>query len=143
MNSKPPEPQTLLSLDVGQKRIGVAKGNSFTRLASPLTTIENNQNTPQTLVQLIGEHNAAALVIGLPKGLKGQETPQTSFTRQFIKLLKQHVHIPIFTQDETLSSVRAEKELRERKIGYNKESVDALAATYILEDFLREHFQEV
>ena len=63
--------------------------------------------------------------------------------KEFIKLLKQHVHIPIFTQDETLSSVRAEKELRERKIGYNKESVDALAATYILEDFLREHFQEV
>ncbi len=131
----------MLALDYGEKRIGVAIANTLSRLPSPLTTVNNTENALQTLVELARTHNAYAVVVGLPKGLKGQETPQTSLIRQFIKSLSKSLSVPVYTQDETLSSVRAEEELKQRNVGYNKSSVDELAATYILEDFLTEHSQ--
>ncbi len=134
-------PKTILSLDWGEKRIGVAIANTLSRLPSPLMTVENNEKTLQTLAELVQEHNTVSVVVGLPRGLKGQGTPQTGLIREFIDLLSKSLSVPVFAQDEDLSSVQAEKELRERKVGYNKESVDALAATYILEDFLREQVE--
>jgi|SRR3989344_9622031 len=132
-------PRTIIALDYGEKRIGIAIGNTASRLPSPLMTLANNENTLQALTELLGQHNADALVVGVPRGLKGQETPQTLLIREFIELLKKSFSVLIYSQDEDLSSVRAEKELKERKIRYNKQSVDALAATYILEDFFKEH----
>lgn len=132
-------PKTILALDVGERRIGVAMANTLSRLPSPLVTIDNVSDALQTLVKLVYAHNAKAIVIGLPRGLKGQETAQTGFVREFIDLLKEKLKIPIYTQDEAMTSIQAEKELEERGVSYNKGAVDALAATYILEDYFREN----
>jgi putative Holliday junction resolvase len=130
---------SVIALDWGQKRIGVAKARLITRLPEPIGAVEQAENLLQSLAQLVRAHNATHLVIGLPRGLKGQETPQTGVIRKNIALLKEKLDIPIYEQDEAVTSLQAEAELKERKVQYNKEDVDALSAVYILEDFLREH----
>lgn len=133
------ESGTILALDVGEVRIGVATANLISRLPQPWGVIEHPQNVADVINSFMAEHNIVTIVVGLPRGLDGQETPQTKLVRAFTDELKQKVHLPFYFQDEALTSVQAEKELKQRKIKYNKGDVDALAATYILSDFLNEH----
>ena len=132
-------PKTIIALDVGEKRIGVAMGNSISRLPAPLMTLDNDKKALQSLLELVGKHNANAIVVGLPRGLNGQETAQTRVIHEFIILLKENTNLPIYSQDEALTSKKAEKELKDRGVRYNKGDVDALAATYILEDYFRDN----
>lgn len=135
---------TLLALDVGERRIGVALAESSVRFAHPLTTLEHSTDIFTQIQKLIDEHRVTTVLVGLPRGLDGQETAQTRAVEAFVENLKQHVQVPIVWQDEALTSVKAEAELAARKnqqAAYNKADVDALAATYILEDFIAEHPQ--
>lgn len=128
----------ILALDVGDQRIGVAIAGSISRIASPLTTLPNSGDIIETLRKTISENQVSALVVGLPRGIDGQETAQTKLTREFADRLKTALDIPIYLQDEAVTSLRAEAELNQRKTGYRKEDIDALAACYILDDFMRE-----
>jgi putative Holliday junction resolvase len=128
-----------LSLDVGDVRIGVASANTMSRIASPLMTVKNDEDVKDTLLKLIEEQEIAGLVVGLPRGLSGQDTPQTQKVRDFVESLSASLTVPVYWQDEATTSLMAEAELKKRGKAYQKEDIDALAATYILEDFLREH----
>jgi putative Holliday junction resolvase len=130
---------SILALDVGTKRIGVAASDVQARFARPLTTLIASEATPQELQDLISRHGAIGLVIGLPRGLEGQETAQTKVVRDFAEDLKTHVQLPYYWQDEAVTSRQAEEELERRGKPYKKGDIDALSATYILEDFLRDH----
>ena len=130
---------SILALDVGGKRIGVALANAVARIASPLTTLENNATIVQDIETLIKQYDVAVLVCGLPRGLDGQRTAQTETVENFVKELQKTIDIPLYWQDEAVTSRQAEAELQSRAKGYRKEDIDALAATYILEDFLNEH----
>lgn len=130
---------TILALDVGEKRIGVAEANAVARIAHPLTTLSRNDNSVQEILDLIQEHDAAVLVIGLPRGMSGQETAQTAAVQAFGEEISAECPVPVHWQDEAVTSHKAEAELEARRKPYAKEEVDALAATYILEDFLQEH----
>jgi len=130
---------TILSLDVGEKRVGVAMASLIARLPSPLVTLERNDQFFQALKDLIAAEDAGMLVIGLPRGLSGQETGQTQAIHAFIAELKEHVDLAIHLQDEAVTSAQAETELQKRGKIYSRGDIDALAATYILEDFLAEH----
>lgn len=127
---------TFLALDVGAQRIGVARGNSIARIASPLTTLQHTDQIFTDVAQVLKQEQADELVVGLPRGLDGQETDQTRYVRKFVADLQAHISVPIHFQDEALTSVKAEKELEARKKPYAKGDVDALAATYILSDYL-------
>lgn len=131
----------ILALDVGEKRIGVATASVISRLPHPLTTIIRTENVMHDIVALAAEQRATALVVGLPRGLDGQETAQTKATRDFIAELERHVRVPVHWQDEAVTSRQAEEELRRRGKPYEKGDIDALAATYILEDYLHEHIK--
>ena len=130
---------SILALDVGGKRIGVALAHAAARIASPLTTLENNDAFIRTLQKLIDEHKVVVLVCGLPRGLDGQRTGQTAAVEDFVKELQKALDVPLYWQDEAVTSRQAEAELQARSKAYRKEDIDALAATYILEDFLNEH----
>jgi putative Holliday junction resolvase len=130
---------SVIALDVGDRRIGIAVASLAARLAGPLTTLERGDNPIADITALLKKEDAAMLVIGLPRGLDGQETAQTRSAQAFGFELAKITPIPVFWQDEALTSVRAEKELDRRGKPYCKGDIDALAATYILEDFLREH----
>jgi putative Holliday junction resolvase len=127
---------TIVALDVGAQRIGVARANSIARIASPLTTLQHTDQVLSDIAALLKQEQADELVVGLPRGLEGQETDQTRTIRQFVAELQDHLTLPIHLQDEALTSVKAEKELEARRKPYAKGDIDALAATYILSDYL-------
>ena len=131
------KPQIILALDVGEKRIGVARGVASVGLASPLTTLTNDDTIAARLAELCQQEQAELLVIGRPRNSQGQTTKQTAYTEQFVAGLKPQIVLPIVWQDESLTSVKAEQELSDRGQPFAKAEVDALAATYILEDYLQ------
>jgi len=131
--------KTVLALDVGQKRIGLAAASLIARLPAPVGVIAQDDQTSEAIEAAVKEHNAMAVVVGWPRGLNGQPTAQTRFVEEFVTKLKKVLTVPVYLQDEALTSKQAEAELDLRKSGYNKEAIDALAATYILSDFLAEH----
>ncbi len=128
--------KTILALDVGHTRIGVARANIIARISESLTTIDNDSNTSDAIVDLIKKHGAVILVVGLPRGLQGQETDQTNYTKEFVKTIQTNVSIPIVLQDEALSSVEAEEQLARSGKKHDKSTVDAVAAAAILDRFL-------
>ncbi len=129
-------PSSLLALDVGDRRIGVAVASLQARIASPLTTLQRGDSTFHDIQMLIDEHAALALVVGLPRGLDGQHTAQTVAVEEFKAELERVISIPVYWQDEALTSQKAEDELRDRRKPYRKDDIDALSATYILDDFM-------
>jgi putative Holliday junction resolvase len=132
---------TLLALDVGEKRIGVARASMSVRIAQPLVTLSNDAEFLAGLKAIIVQEDVSELVIGYPRGLHGQSTHQTEYVEVFSAQLKT-LELPIHFQDEAVTSEKAESELKSRGKNYRKEDIDALAATYILEDYLGEHEAE-
>ena len=137
MNNHPHK--TILALDVGERRIGVAAANMAARLAAPLTTLIKSESTFSDIQALIDQHDAELLVVGLPRGLDGQHTSQTIVVEEFKSALEQYVSVSLHWQDEALTSKQAESELEARGKLYKKGDIDALSATYILDDFMRDH----
>jgi putative Holliday junction resolvase len=135
----PGSSSNILALDVGGQRIGVASANVVARIAHPLTTVINDDTIFAKLIALCQKEDAIALAVGLPRNLSGDSTEQTRIVEQFVLQLKQHIDLPVYWQDEAVTSRQAEAELRARGKPYAKGDIDALAATYILEDFLRDH----
>lgn len=129
-------PDAILALDVGAKRIGVAIASLIARLPRPLITLENNETFLPALQDIIEVENVAAIVVGFPRGMQGQHTAQTKEIEDFTQQLREQFAMPIRFQDESVTSKQAEKELQSRGGGYERGDIDALAATYILEDFL-------
>jgi putative Holliday junction resolvase len=137
-----PHNKTILALDIGARRIGVAVASLGARLPRPLTTLNQSSDTIHQICELLEEHQAIALVCGLPRGLNGQDTAQTSAVREFVASLETKVSVPVYLMDEALTSKQAEAELKQRGATYTRGDIDALAACYILTDFLVAHKEE-
>ncbi len=129
----------ILGIDYGDSRIGLAMSDRLKIIASPFKTIRNegNENCLQVFQSLIKEKDVDTIVVGLPMGLKGQETAQTKKVREFVSLLYA-LNLPIRLEDERLSSVSAEKSMIQQNIktGHNKGLIDQRAAAIILQQFL-------
>ena len=123
----------ILSLDVGERRVGVAIANVVARLAHPLTTLDNTDLIWQDIADLVSKEDVETIVVGLPRNLSGDDTAQTQYAREFAAKID---NVEIVFQDEALTSVKAEQELKAKGKPYAKGDIDALAATYILEDYL-------
>ncbi len=126
----------IIGLDVGDKRVGVAMTNTLARLPSPYATLVRDDTFWPKLQSLITDEAVVRVVVGLPRNLSGNDTGQTRATKEFIAELKERTGVDVVTQDEALTSHQAEQELRNRGKGFAKGDIDALAATYILEDYL-------
>lgn len=124
---------SILALDVGERRIGVAIAGSIARFARPYATLINDEHFMSNLREIIEDETIEIIVVGLPRNLSGEDTPQTDYVRKFTEQLNRDM---IIFQDEALTSKKAETELHQRGKPYNKGDIDALAATYILEDYL-------
>ena len=129
----------VLGVDYGDSRIGLAMSDPIKIIASPFKTIlnEGNEKCLQVFQSLIKEKDVEAIVVGLPMGLKGQETVQTKKVREFANLLYA-LKLPIHLEDERLSSVSAKKSMIQQNIktGHNKGLIDQRAAAIILQQFL-------
>lgn len=127
---------TVVALDIGMARTGVAIANSIAKVARPLQVIDARSDLGIETAKIVKTHDAVAVVLGLPRNLRGEDTEQTRFVRQQAELIRDKISVPLFFSDEALTSVRAEEELRNRKKPFEKSDIDMLAAVYILEDFI-------
>lgn len=125
----------ILALDIGESRVGVAIANEVAKLPSPHTTLSNTPAIWEEIQELITEHSVGTVVVGLPRNLSGEDTAQTRYVRDFAAKI---TGVQVAFQDEALTSRKAEQELSRRGKPFAKGDIDALAATYILEDYLAE-----
>ena len=129
--------QTLVSLDVGEKRIGVAVADTGVRIAVPFTTVLVDGNEIQSIAEIVLKEGAKTLVVGYPRNQQGEATAQTNYVEKFTEQLD-ILEIPIVFQDESLTSVMAEQRLKDHKRPYTKADIDAQAAAIILQDYLEQ-----
>ena len=129
----------ILGIDYGDSRVGLSISDKTKSIAFPLKTIKN-KNIDLLLdffKKLNSERKIESIVIGLPLGMNGKDTQQTKNVRIFSKSIS-ILGLPIFFQDERLTSISAKKSLIKQNIktGHNKEKIDERAATIFLQQFL-------
>ena len=125
---------SLVCLDVGEKRIGVAIADTAVRIAIPYDTIEVDGDEVKKIAEIVVREKAPVIVVGYPRNQQGEPTAQTEFVENFTKELE-FVAKVVF-QDESLTSVMAEKRLERRGKSYQKGDIDKEAAAIILQDYL-------
>lgn len=130
----------IIGLDVGTKRIGVAKADTSVRIAIPNGyVLVNGQEIPEIL-RIARLNDTNFFVVGLPRSNDGNETAQSVYARKFADTLAASMPgARIYFQDESLTSVVAEERLKKRKKNFEKGEIDAEAASIILQDFI-EHY---
>lgn len=132
----------IIGLDIGEKRIGVARADSDTRIAVPAGYLLVDGSEWQKIAKIASLNNTRFFVVGLPRSNEGQETAQSEYVRNWVKELKHHIPgARVRLQDESLTSVVAEERLKERGRPFEKGEIDAEAATVILQDFLESHIK--
>ncbi|MCA9308970.1 endolytic transglycosylase MltG [Candidatus Saccharibacteria bacterium] len=129
----------LLALDIGEKRIGVALADAKAPFPAPLTTLEASDTLADDFSALLHKHKVHTVVVGYPRNQQGEVTKQTGRVEHIVGLLKIPPSVHVVWQDESLTSVKAEDELKRRGKPYEKGDIDALAATYILNDYIASH----
>ena len=130
----------IIGLDVGTKRIGIAKADTSVRIAIPNGyVLVNGQEIPEIL-RIARLNDTNFFVVGLPRSNDGNETAQSAYARKFADTLAASMPgARIYFQDESLTSVVAEERLKKRKKNFEKGEIDAEAASIILQDFI-EHY---
>ncbi len=120
--------QTYLAFDFGEKRVGVATGNDFTKTAEALTTISyNNKDQLFEKIQvLINEWQPQVLVVGIPTHPDGNAHEMTAKAQRFVNQLQGRFNLKVHRVDERYTSVSVEN------------GDDALAAQLILEQYFSE-----
>ena len=131
---------TVLGIDYGLRRIGIATGQTITGSASPITTLNqiNGSTDWEAIENLIDQWKPQALIVGMPYYLDGKENDMTKVVEAFCLELEQRFTIPIFKINEALSSYEAETMLKKNtKIGkHNKHEIDKMAAAIIVQNWL-------
>lgn len=131
---------TILALDVGTRRIGLAYADTGVRVPVTHGYVEVDGQEIAKIRAAYDELQAAELVLGYPRNQDGEATAQTRTVEAFGDRLTAAGFDPVY-QDESLTSVLAEQYLSEEGKPYTKGDVDARAAAIILEDYLREHYE--
>ncbi len=132
----------ILGIDYGSRRIGLALSDPLHVIASPYKTliIRDEKQVLRELKIAVDDNDVEMLVVGLPLGMKGQETEQTRRVRRFASLLKDTGY-EVILEDERLTSVSAKRSLvvQEIRTGHNKGLVDQTAAAILLQQYLDKH----
>lgn len=134
--------RSFLGFDFGTRRIGVAVGQELTRTAEPLTTLHASAGGPdwQAIDRLVADWRPDAMVVGLPLNMDQTEHEVTEAARRFGNQLRGRYNLPVHLVDERLSSIEAERHLRDSALPKHKrqarEAIDQVAAQLILESWL-------
>ncbi len=133
---------TFVCLDVGERRIGVATADSGVRIAVAQGAVEVDGSELDVITKMIQLEGARVVIVGYPRNQSGETTGQTEFVEAFTEKLKAHrdFSAEIVFQDESLTSVLAEKYLDSLGKPYSKGDVDTQAARIIMEDYLGERY---
>ena len=130
--------KTFLALDVGDKQVGLALADSEVKIAVPFGYAERDDQIIQNITEIVMDHAVSVIVIGYPRNQSGQATKQTEATEAFARELGRiELEVEVVFQDESLSSVEAERRLGRVK---DKGEIDAEAASIILQDYMEEMY---
>lgn len=134
--------KAVIALDVGGKRIGVAVAAGNVRIAVPLEPIQVDGSELEKIARLVNRENVEAVVIGYPRNQSGEATAQTAVVEAFARRLADAASVRQIFQDESLTSVQAEEQLKAYGKPYSKGDIDSQAAAIILQDYLENHHEE-
>ena len=130
--------QSLVCLDVGEKRIGVAIADTAIKIAVAFDTIVVDGHEIEAIAEIVLREKAETIVVGYPRNQQGETTAQTRYVELFAERLEDITDNIVF-QDESLTSVIAEQRLVAMKKPYNKGDIDAQAAAIILQDYMESY----
>lgn len=133
------EPGRVLGLDLGDARIGVAISDDRRRIAVPLGTLRTGAPADvKAIADLVHGHDVTLVVIGHPLHLSGEAGERAHHAERFAEALDAFLDVPVLLQDERLSSVEADRALREAGASgrERRRTVDRSAATVILQAWL-------
>ncbi|MDR3036848.1 MAG: Holliday junction resolvase RuvX [Coriobacteriales bacterium] len=129
-----------LALDIGEKRTGVAAGDTDAKIAIPISVIATKDvlTYASSFRRLVEDHEPELLVVGLPLTLGGEENQQTLWVREHAEHIAKTLGIPLVYQDERLTSTEAKRYLRqagctEREM---RGKIDMVAASLLLRAYL-------
>lgn len=130
-----------LGLDLGTRRIGVAVSDSGGRLATPIETVQRTNDRPsehRALAALVAEWEVEIVVVGVPYSLDGSIGPMALLMLKEAKQLGATLGVPVETYDERLTTVTAERSMREQglKGKAGRQVVDQIAAAVMLQSWL-------
>lgn len=137
----------LLCLDVGERRIGLAVGDTETGVAAPLRTYTRSGSLAagaEAIRKVAQEQGVDALLLGLPLTEAGEAGAQAKAVREFANHLARSVALPLHWQDERYSTQEARQRLGHGRVSpkqrkrVREEHLDALAAAIILQSYLDE-----
>ena len=130
----------VLAIDLGSKRIGTAVSDALGITVRPVETIRrsNSRLDIARLRSLAEELEAEAVVVGLPLRLDGTAGDAAQATMRFVDRLQGEIRVPVFMQDERLTSYEAEEIMTERGLKRQERRArsDQYAAMIILQDYL-------
>ena len=130
----------IISLDYGEKRIGIAISNNECSIAFPSEVLERNKTNKDFLYikDFIEKNDIQAVLIGIPYNMDGSEGRQCKIVKNFSKKLLEFINISIIYWDERLSTLAQEKILINKDVSRKKRKkvIDMLAASYFLQSFL-------
>jgi putative holliday junction resolvase len=136
-------PGRVLGLDLGDARIGVAISDPERRVAVPIGTVHVGRPPGElrAVAELVRQNDAVLVVVGLPLSMSGSGGSAASHAEAFAEALRATLAIPVELHDERLSTVEAERSLRQAGITGRKRRgvVDAAAAQVILQSWLESH----
>lgn len=129
----------LLGLDIGERRVGVALGDSQSRIATPLQVLQAPLSADvEPLRSLVEEYSVSRIVVGLPLTLAGEEGPQAKVVRAEVEALARLLPVEIDYIDERYTSSQAERHMSESGVPPKKRRnrVDMIAAAILLQTYL-------
>lgn len=137
----------LLGLDIGSKTIGVAVSDPLGITAQPVATIEIDEDRHnfgmRSLKKLVREYEPDGFVLGLPKKMDGSDGASVERSQAMADRLKQKFDLPVYFDDERLTTVESERILIEQAGMHDrrqrKKVVDQMAAVLILQNYLDLH----
>jgi putative Holliday junction resolvase len=127
-----------LGIDYGNKRVGLAIGDDHTKLSRPIDALllgSADEFIPK-IKNFLSTNQIDHLVLGLPRGLDGQDTRQTQEVMIISDKLKKELLIPVTLQDEAMTSELAKERLSLSKKIVKQGELDSEAASIILQDYL-------
>ena len=127
-----------LAIDYGTKTTGLAVCDPTETIVSPLTALPTSEILLEKIARIVKKEAVEAIVMGLPLNMDGSAGTQAQIVQRLADKLKKMVTVPVYFQDERLSSFAAEEKLVLRDLTRKKRKarIDALAAAEILQSFL-------
>ncbi|OGB74217.1 hypothetical protein A2V68_00405 [candidate division Kazan bacterium RBG_13_50_9] len=130
----------ILGIDLGKRRIGLALGDTVSRIAIGLPTIINDRTVPDNIQSIIRSEKIQRLVVGLPKTLSGKSGDQAAYTQKWAQRLSELLGVEVVYEDERLSSRLAREGLVAIGQQLSKEDIDQAAAVLILQSYLDRNY---